>query len=77
MFWLSGAISLFAAALGIIDYVSRLVADVLRVGYLQDNAKWTESRLYVTVVWGSSPSAWPSCSRASTSPSRSWCSPRR
>ena len=31
-----GAISLFGAALGIIDYVSRLVADVLRVGYLRD-----------------------------------------
>jgi hypothetical protein len=52
LFWLIGAISLFAAALGIIDYVSRLVADVLRVGYLKDSEKWTESRLYFTVVWG-------------------------
>jgi len=52
MFWLIGAISLFAAALGIIDYVSRLVADVLRVGYLREHPTWTESRLYFTVVWG-------------------------
>ena len=52
LFWLIGAIALFAAALGIIDYVSRLVADVLLVGYLRDHARWTESRLYFTVVWG-------------------------
>ena len=52
LFWLIGAISLFAAALGIIDYVSRLVADVLLVGYLEDNPRWTESRLYFAVVWG-------------------------
>jgi hypothetical protein len=52
LFWLIGAVSLFGAALGIIDYVSRLVADVLRVGYLQRSERWTESRLYFTVVWG-------------------------
>jgi hypothetical protein len=52
LFWLIGAISLFAAALGILDYVSRLVADVLVVGYLRDNPRWTESKLYFTVVWG-------------------------
>jgi hypothetical protein len=52
LFWVIGALSLFGAALGIIDYVSRLVADVLRVGYLQRSARWTESRLYFAVVWG-------------------------
>jgi hypothetical protein len=51
LFWVIGAISLFGAALGIIDYVSRLVADVLRVGYLRDHPRWTESRLYFVVVW--------------------------
>jgi hypothetical protein len=51
LFWVIGAISLFGAALGIIDYVSRLVADVLRVGYLRDSTRWTESRLYFGVVW--------------------------
>ena len=35
LFWLIGAISLFGAALGIIDYVSRLVADVLLSGFDQ------------------------------------------
>ncbi|HEX5621398.1 MAG TPA: Nramp family divalent metal transporter [Solirubrobacteraceae bacterium] len=51
LFWVIGAISLFGAALGIIDYVSRLVADVLRVGYLRESRRWTESRLYFCVVW--------------------------
>ena len=51
LFWVIGAISLFGAALGIIDYVSRLVADVLRVGYLRESKRWTESRLYFVVVW--------------------------
>ena len=52
LFWVIGAISLFGAALGIIDYVSRLVADVLRVGYLQESKRWTESKIYFVVVWG-------------------------
>jgi hypothetical protein len=51
LFWLIGAISLFGAAMGIIDYVSRLVADVLRVGYLRESRRWTESKLYFCVVW--------------------------
>jgi len=52
MFFAIGAISIFAASIGIVDYVSRLVADVLRVGYLRDSQRWTESRLYAVVVWG-------------------------
>ena len=51
LFWVIGALSLFGAALGIIDYVSRLVADVLRVGYLRESKRWTESKLYFCVVW--------------------------
>ena len=46
-----GAISLFGAALGISITSSRLVADVLRVGYLRESRRWTESRLYFVVVW--------------------------
>jgi hypothetical protein len=51
LFLAIGAVSLFAAALGIVDYVSRLVADVVRVGYTAGSARWTESRVYLTVVW--------------------------
>jgi uncharacterized protein YhhL (DUF1145 family) len=51
LFWIIGATSLFAAALGIVDYTCRLVADVLRVSYLRDNDRWTESRIYFAAVW--------------------------
>jgi hypothetical protein len=51
LFLAIGAVSLFAAALGIIDYVSRLVADVVHVGYVK-RGRWTESRIYLAVVWG-------------------------
>jgi hypothetical protein len=51
LFLAIGAVSLFAAAVGIVDYVSRLVADVVRVGYTEGSERWTESRLYFAVVW--------------------------
>jgi hypothetical protein len=51
MFLAVGAVSLFAAALGIVDYVARLVADVLFTGYTRGRGRWSESRLYFTVVW--------------------------
>jgi hypothetical protein len=51
LFWIIGATSLFAAALGIVDYTCRLVADVLKVSYLRDNETWSESRIYFTLVW--------------------------
>ncbi len=47
-FWVVGAFSLFAAALGIVDYTSRLVADVVKTAYAQ---RVKESTLYFTVVW--------------------------
>jgi hypothetical protein len=49
LFWFIGAFSLFAAATGIVDYTSRLAADVLRTSYLKDA---NESRLYFRLVWG-------------------------
>jgi uncharacterized protein YhhL (DUF1145 family) len=51
LFWIIGAMSLFAAALGIVDYTCRLVADVLKVSYLGNNERWTESRIYFALVW--------------------------
>jgi hypothetical protein len=50
-FWVIGAYSLFAAALGILDYMGRLVSDSIKVSYLAASTWWTESKLYVTVVW--------------------------
>ncbi|WAJ27018.1 Nramp family divalent metal transporter [Antarcticirhabdus aurantiaca] len=49
LFWFIGAFSLFGAATGIVDYTSRLAADVLRTSYLKDK---NESRLYFWLVWG-------------------------
>jgi hypothetical protein len=51
MFLAIGAISLFAAALGIVDYVSRLVADVIYTGYTRERGGWGESKLYFLIVW--------------------------
>jgi hypothetical protein len=47
-FWIVGAFSLFAASLGIVDYTSRMVADVVKTSYAP-RAK--ESSLYFVVVW--------------------------
>jgi hypothetical protein len=48
-FWSIGAFSLFAAALGIVDYTSRLAADVLKTSYVRGA---NESKLYAGLVWG-------------------------
>lgn len=48
-FWFVGAFSLFAAALGIVDYTSRLAADVIKTSYAR-NAN--ESKMYALLVWG-------------------------
>ena len=48
-FWIIGAFSLFAAALGIVDYTSRLGADVLKTAYLKTA---NESKIYFALVWG-------------------------
>ena len=51
LFWGVGAFSLFATSMGIIDYTSRLAADVLKTTYLR-GAAVSESRLYFRLVWG-------------------------
>ncbi len=48
-FWIIGSFSLFAAALGIVDYTSRLAADVIKTSYAR-NAN--ESKIYAGLVWG-------------------------
>jgi hypothetical protein len=51
LFWGIGSFSLFASAMGIADYTSRLAADVLKSTYLRSSAV-SESRLYFWLVWG-------------------------
>lgn len=48
-FFFVGAFSLFSAALGIVDYTSRLAADVIKTSYRRDA---NESRVYARLVWG-------------------------
>ncbi len=50
LFWLIGALSLFTAAMGIVDYTSRLAADVLKAGYVRARGV-SESRVYFRIVW--------------------------
>jgi hypothetical protein len=51
LFWVIGTVSLFASSLGITDYTSRLVAEVVQLNYLRDSQRWSESRIYAVVVW--------------------------
>ncbi|MCC7009849.1 MAG: Nramp family divalent metal transporter [Acidobacteria bacterium] len=51
LFLATGAFSLFGSAMGIIDYTSRLAADVLKSTYLSASPL-SESRLYFGLVWG-------------------------
>ncbi|QUH02354.1 Nramp family divalent metal transporter [Saccharopolyspora erythraea] len=48
-FWIVGAVSMFSAALGIVDYTSRLAADVLKTSYFPNAS---ESKVYAGLVWG-------------------------
>ena len=49
LFWAIGAFSLFAAALGIVDYTRRLAADVIKTSYARGA---NESKIYAGLVWG-------------------------
>jgi uncharacterized protein YjeT (DUF2065 family) len=46
-----GAFSLFGSAMGIIDYTSRLAADIVKTTYLP-HSPISESRMYFRLVWG-------------------------
>jgi hypothetical protein len=51
LFWGIGSFSLFASAMGIADYTSRLAADILKSTYLR-SSDVSESRVYFWLVWG-------------------------
>ncbi|MGP4017017.1 Nramp family divalent metal transporter [Saccharopolyspora sp. 5N708] len=50
-FWVAGTIALFSTQLGIMDWVSRLTADSLKVTFFRNSTRITESRIYFVVVW--------------------------
>jgi hypothetical protein len=51
LFWLFGAISLVLVSMGVIDYISRIVADIIKTVYIPTNETWSESRVYFCVAW--------------------------
>jgi hypothetical protein len=51
LFWLVGVFSLFVASLGIVDYTSRVGADVITTVYLK-GSRAAECRIYFALVWG-------------------------
>jgi hypothetical protein len=50
LFWVIGALALFASAMGIVDYTSRLASDMLKTVYLRDRAI-SVNRVYFLLVW--------------------------
>jgi hypothetical protein len=52
LFFAIVSVSLWAAAMGLLDVIGRVAADFLRRSYLPSSAFWTEPRLYLAVVWG-------------------------
>jgi hypothetical protein len=50
-FWAFGTLSLVLVALGVVDYVARLTADVISTLYVHDRHWWSESKIYFAIVW--------------------------
>jgi hypothetical protein len=50
-FYVAGFIILFSTNLGVMDWVSRLSADSLKVTFLRDSEFWSESKIYAAIVW--------------------------
>ncbi len=50
-FFVAGFVMLFSTNLGVLDYVARLTGDSLKVSYLGNSEFWSESKIYITVIW--------------------------
>jgi hypothetical protein len=50
-FYAAGFAVLLSTNIGVVDYVSRLTADSLKVTFLKESTFWSESKIYVTIVW--------------------------
>ena len=51
LFFAIAAVSLWAAAMGLLDVIGRVASDFIRRNYLEGSERWTEPRLYLSVVW--------------------------
>jgi hypothetical protein len=52
MFLVIGIAILFTTELAVLDTVSRISTDIVKVAWLRDNQWWTPSRLYSLFLWG-------------------------
>ena len=51
-FLVAGILVLFSTNVGIMDYTARITADTLKVTTgLRDSQFWSESKIYITVIW--------------------------
>lgn len=50
-YWVAGFIALFSTNIAVLDMVGRIVADILKVGPLSGNERWTENEVYFAVIW--------------------------
>jgi hypothetical protein len=50
-FLVAGFAMLFSTNIGVMDYTARLTGDSLKVTFLKDSQFWSESKIYITVVW--------------------------
>ncbi|MDN5843892.1 MAG: Nramp family divalent metal transporter [Alcaligenaceae bacterium] len=50
-FWFIGVVVLLSTNLTVVDMIGRIVADIVKTNWLRDSQAWTESRLYLTIVW--------------------------
>ena len=50
-FFIAGFVMLLSTNIGIMDYVGRITGDSLKVTVLRNSEFWSESKIYVTVVW--------------------------
>jgi len=50
-FWLTGMVVLLSTNIVVLDMIGRIVADIAKTTWLRDSTTWTESRLYVAMVW--------------------------
>lgn len=50
-FYVAGFLMLFSTNIGVMDYVSRLTGDALKVTFLKRSGFWSESKIYVATVW--------------------------
>jgi hypothetical protein len=50
-FWFTGMVVLLSTNLTVLDMVSRIVADIVKTNWARESTTWTESRIYVAMVW--------------------------